>query len=94
MDRDIKSNVRSGREHEIKQKRVPLESKASGAGTMKPMARGAQKVQSCTDESYNSPANPLNIKGKELRDGNSDWKALKCPSSMCNCSYCLDERRK
>jgi hypothetical protein len=85
----------AGRNHGMDQKAVPLETKASGPNADDvEVTGGKQSVWRAKSNAHNSPAKALNIKGKELRDGSSDWKELKCPSSMCNCSACCDERRK
>jgi hypothetical protein len=84
-----------GRNHPMNQKAVDLETKASGPNVDDAeVTGGKQKVWRAKSNAHNSPAKAIEIKAKELRDGESDFRALKCPSSMCNCNSCQDARRK
>lgn len=75
MDRDIQSNVKSGREHKIQQRNVPLESKASGPGCDEAVARG-RRVAHPADASHVKTCKPIELKARELKSHPNDWKGI------------------
>lgn len=86
------SVVPEGRHHEINQHAVPLESKATGAGTEQPDAQG-RKVYHPTDASHVEHLKPIELKATELKSHPSDWKKASS-DRYCGGSECADKRRQ